>query len=219
MWKVLPRYWIRRGLGIASSDADAVLTVYDKPLADSPLVKVLKQRVLDGVPTNEFLPPPARWRNYIAAWGVVTARASLPEPDTYENNKWLARLTEWCPYASTPAGAWRMAGVLRMDDLWANENWVSPPKIQAKCRAGAAALTGDTRAAVLHCVTMLEDSMLRELERRVRDVRRLVVASASPASSALLQRVGCAYSNAGWRRQRLRPRDCDPDPQHQLSDD
>jgi len=62
-----------------------------------------------------------------------------------------------------------MAGVLRVDDLWANENWVSLPKIQAKCRAAAAALTGDTRAAVLHCVTLLEDPMLRELQRRVRD--------------------------------------------------
>jgi hypothetical protein len=46
---------------------------------------------------------------------------------------------------------------------------VSLPNIQAKCRAAAAALTGDTRAAVLHCVTLLEDSMLRELQRRVRD--------------------------------------------------
>jgi hypothetical protein len=50
--------------GIASSDANTVLTVYDKPLADSSLVKVLKQRVLEGVPTDEFLPPPARWRSY-----------------------------------------------------------------------------------------------------------------------------------------------------------
>ena len=181
VWKALPRYWLRRALGLQSSAAEQVLISYDKPLRDSPLVTTKAQRVVNGDHTDEFLSPPARWRAYFEAWGRVTQHCVVTPPERYEaivaeglwHNRHMQRhmLAPWRPHAGTAAGRYIIAGIHKVDDIWDGDRhrFYSLDDIQQRCLIAAARYDAATRARVKQCVAELDETVLSALQRGVHE--------------------------------------------------
>ena len=118
----------------------------DKPFKDSTLVSLRATRVVDGVPTYEFPPPPPRWRAYFAAWDDVTNSCTVAPPTTNEeicaqpifHKRHLPGLApSWRPHGDTQPGKWIIAGVHRLDEVWNGDKnyWFKLSQIKSRVAA------------------------------------------------------------------------------------
>ena len=177
-WKTLPRYWLRRALGVQSMASEAVLLLRDKPLKDSALVKTRVTRVVDEVPTCEFLSPPPRWRAYFAAWDDVTNNCTVAPPTTNEemcaqpifHNRHLPGLApSWRPHGDTQPGKWIIAGVHRLDEVWNGDKnyWFKLSQIKSRAAANADTYEPAVRSRVRQCAAALDEDTYEAIKRAV----------------------------------------------------